>query len=171
VEERQGEGERRGSRGPAHRKLVPKSKGKVRYRCAVDAGPGPVTGKRKQVTRTFGTLREAKAEHASILHRRHEAARAPLGRVTVDERLDQRLSTKAEDLEESTAYSCTMTLAHVRGRLGHVRLQDLTEDHVEAWMRWALQEGRVRGGKTGTAWGRPRSRWRWLGWRRRLTGR
>ncbi|MFF0539816.1 Arm DNA-binding domain-containing protein [Streptomyces coelicoflavus] len=36
----------------------------------VDAGPDPVTGKRKQLTRTFGTLREAKAEYASIVHRR-----------------------------------------------------------------------------------------------------
>ncbi|MDG9717687.1 hypothetical protein [Streptomyces sp. DH24] len=46
-----------------------------------------------------------------------------------------------------------MTLARVRGRLGHIRLQDLTEDHVEAWMRWALQEGRGRGGKPGTGLG------------------
>ncbi|MFI8947334.1 hypothetical protein ACIGO6_12530 [Streptomyces sp. NPDC053750] len=70
---------------------------------------------------------------------------------------------KAEDLEASTAYSYTMTLARVRGRLGHIRLQDLTEDHVEAWMRGALQEGRGRGGKPGPAWGRPRSRCRWPG--------
>ncbi|MYS50661.1 tyrosine-type recombinase/integrase, partial [Streptomyces sp. SID6013] len=119
----------------------------------VDAGPDPVTGKRKQVTRTFGTLREAKAEYANIVHRRYEAARAPLSQITVDEWLDQWLSMKAEDLEESTAYSYTMTLARVRGRLGHIRLPDLTEDHVVAWMRWALQEGRVRGGKTATGLG------------------
>ncbi|MFJ8808184.1 hypothetical protein [Streptomyces sp. NPDC102490] len=60
---------------------------------------------------------------------------------------------KAEDLEESTAYSYTMTLARVRGRLGRIRLQDLTEDHVQAWMRWALQEGRGRGGRPGTGLG------------------
>ncbi|GGQ78263.1 hypothetical protein GCM10010216_45050 [Streptomyces flaveolus] len=67
------------------KKLAPNAKGKVRYRFVVDAGPDPVTGKRKQVTRTFGTLREAKAEYASIVHRRYEAARAPLSQVTVDE--------------------------------------------------------------------------------------
>jgi integrase len=135
------------------KKLAPDAKGKVRYRFVVDAGPDPVTGKRKQVTRTFGTLREAKAEYASIVHRRYEAARAPFSQVTVGEWLEQWLSMKAEDLEESTAYSYTMTLARVRGRLGHIRLQDLTEDHVEAWMRWALQEGRGRGGKPGTGLG------------------
>ncbi|MGW5603850.1 hypothetical protein ACWEWL_32855 [Streptomyces rochei] len=82
----------------------------------VDAGPDPVTGKRKQLTRTFGTLREAKAEYASIVHRRYEAEQAPFSQVTVDEWLDQWLAMKAEDLEESTAYSYTMTLARVRGR-------------------------------------------------------
>uniref|UniRef100_UPI0037DBF90D tyrosine recombinase XerC n=1 Tax=Streptomyces sp. WAC05458 TaxID=2487412 RepID=UPI0037DBF90D len=105
------------------------------------------------MTRTFGTLREAKAEYASIVHRRYEAEQAPFSQVTVDEWLDQWLALKAEDLEESTAYSYTMTLARVRGRLGRIRLQDLTEDHVEAWMRWALQEGRGRGGKPGTGLG------------------
>ncbi|MEE4494965.1 tyrosine-type recombinase/integrase [Streptomyces sp. BE230] len=37
--------------------------------------------------------------------------------------------------------------------LGHIRLQDLAEDDVEAWMKWALREGRVRGGKAGTGLG------------------
>jgi integrase len=46
-----------------------------------------------------------------------------------------------------------VTLDRVRGKLGQVRLQDLTEDHVMAWMRWALQGGRVRGGKAGTGLG------------------
>ncbi|MEU3894841.1 tyrosine-type recombinase/integrase [Streptomyces sp. NPDC045251] len=105
------------------------------------------------MTRTFATLREAKAQYASIVHRRYDAEQAPFSQVTVDEWLDQWLAMKAEDLEESTAYSYTMTLARVRGRLGHIRLQDLTEDHVTAWMRWALQEGRGRGGKPGTGLG------------------
>jgi hypothetical protein len=34
-----------------------------------------------------------------------------------------------------------------------MHLQELTEDHVEAWMRWALGEGRVRGGKAGAGLG------------------
>jgi hypothetical protein len=46
-----------------------------------------------------------------------------------------------------------MTLGRVWGKLGHVRLQELAEGHVEAWMRWALREGRVRGGETGTGLG------------------
>ncbi|MBT2395171.1 tyrosine recombinase XerC [Streptomyces sp. ISL-100] len=119
----------------------------------VDVGADPVTGKRKQVTRTFGTQREAKAEYARITHRRYEGVSVPASGITVDEWLDQWLARKAEDLEETTVYSYTMTLGRLRGSLGRIRLQELTEDHVEAWMRWALQEGRVRGGKAGTGLG------------------
>ncbi|MET7728093.1 site-specific integrase [Streptomyces mirabilis] len=119
----------------------------------VDVGSDPATGKRKQLTRTFGTLREAKVEYARITNRRYEGRFVEPTKITVNEWLDQWLHRKAEDLEESTVYSYTMTLGRVWGKLGHVRLQELTESHVEAWMRWALREGRVRGGETGTGLG------------------
>ncbi|MFD0503924.1 tyrosine recombinase XerC [Streptomyces chiangmaiensis] len=119
----------------------------------VDVGADPVTGKRKQVTRTFGTLREAKAEYARITNRRYDAALVPAHEITVNEWLDQWLAKKSEDLEESTVYSYRMTLDRVRGKLGQIRLQELTEDHVEAWMQWALREGRTRDGKAGTGLG------------------
>ncbi|WP_456340895.1 site-specific integrase [Streptomyces mirabilis] len=112
-----------------------------------------VSGKRKQLTRTYGTLREAKAEYARITNCRYEGTFVAPIKITVNEWLDQWLDRKAEDLEESTIYSYTMTLGRVRGELGHIRLQELTEDHVEAWMRWALREGRVRGGRTGVGLG------------------
>lgn len=115
------------------------------------------------MTRTFGTLREAKAEYARSTHRRYEAAAVPFDVRTLDEWLDEWLARKAEDLEESTVYSYTMTLRRLRGMLGHIRLQDLAEDDVEAWMKWALREGRVRGGKEAPAWGWRRSRCRWRG--------
>jgi hypothetical protein len=100
--------------------------------CVVDAGTDPATGKRKQLTCTFGTLREAKAEHARITNRRYEGTFIEPNKITVSEWLDQWLAGKAEDLEESTVYSYTMTLGRLRGKLGHIRLQELTEDHVEA---------------------------------------
>lgn len=39
------------------KKLPPNAKGQIRYRFVVDVGTHPATGKRKQLTRTFGTLR------------------------------------------------------------------------------------------------------------------
>lgn len=67
----------------------------------------------------------------------------------MNEWLDQYLAKKAEDLEVTTVYNYSVTLDRVRGKLGHIRLQELTEDDVEAW-KWVLQEGRVRGSKAGT---------------------
>ncbi|MFD8220252.1 hypothetical protein ACFV2U_42920 [Streptomyces sp. NPDC059697] len=119
----------------------------------VDVGTDPATAKRKQLTRTFGTLREAKAEYARITNRRYEGTFVDANKITVKEWLDQWLAKKAEDLEESALCSYTMTLGRVRGKLAHIRLLELTEDHVEAWMRWALREGRARGGKTGAPGG------------------
>ncbi|MEV5958504.1 Arm DNA-binding domain-containing protein [Streptomyces sp. NPDC051987] len=47
------------------KKLPPNLKGKVRYRFVVDAGIDPETGKRKQLRRTFDSLKEARAEYAN----------------------------------------------------------------------------------------------------------
>lgn len=132
------------------KKLSPNAKGQVRYCSVVDVGRDPETGRRKQLTRTFATLREAKVAYASITHRRYEGTLVAPNRITVDEWLDQWIAEKAEDLEETTINSYTATLDRVRSKLGHIRLQDLTEDDVTAWMAWALREGRVRSGRSGT---------------------
>ncbi|MFI7101447.1 tyrosine-type recombinase/integrase [Streptomyces sp. NPDC050161] len=119
----------------------------------VDVGIDPVTKKRKQLTRTFDTLKEAKAEYARITNRRHEGTFIPPNKITVNEWLDRWLAMKAEDLEETTIYNYRITLDRVRGKLGHIRLQELTEEDVEAWMHWSLQYGRVRGRRAGTPLG------------------
>ncbi|MET7512212.1 tyrosine-type recombinase/integrase [Streptomyces sp. NPDC005480] len=134
----------------AIKKLAPNAKGQVRYRFVVDAGRDPETGKRKQLTRTFATLREAKIAYASITHRRYEGTLVTPNSITVDEWLDQWIAKKAEDLEETTISSYVATLERVRSKLGRIRLQSLAEDDVTAWMVWALREGRVRGGTVGT---------------------
>ncbi|MCX5203199.1 site-specific integrase [Streptomyces sp. NBC_00237] len=135
------------------KKLPPNAKGQVRYRFVVDVGTDPATGKRKQLTRTFGTLKEAKAEYARITVRRYEGALVLRSKMTVGEWLDEWLAMKAEDLEETTISTYRVTLDRVRGRLGYIRLQKLTEDDVEAWMLWALREGRVRATKAGPGLG------------------
>ncbi|WP_245237010.1 tyrosine-type recombinase/integrase [Streptomyces iakyrus] len=133
--------------------MPPNTKGQIRYRFVVDIGIDPTTGKRKQLTRTFGTLKEAKAEYARITNRHQEGTLAPPNKLTVNEWLDQWLAMKADDLEETTIYNYRITLDRVRGKLGNIRLQELTEEDVEGWMHWALKHGRVRGGKAGTPLG------------------
>lgn len=133
--------------------MPPNTKGQIRYRFVVDIGIDPATGKRKQLTRTFGTLKEAKAEYARITNRHQEGTLAPPNKLTVNEWLDQWLAMKADDLEETTIYNYRITLDRVRGKLGNIRLQELTEEDVEGWMHWALKHGRVRGEKAGTPLG------------------
>ncbi|MFJ4806042.1 tyrosine-type recombinase/integrase [Streptomyces murinus] len=132
------------------KKPPPNSKGKVRYRFVVDAGIDPETRKRKQLRRTFDSLKEARAEYANITHRRHDDSLVPPNKITLNEWLDRWLAMKAENLEETTIYNYRITLDRVRGRLGRIRLQDLTEEHVEEWRDWALAHGRVRGQRAGT---------------------
>lgn len=133
------------------RKLAPNSKGRVRYRFVVDVGFDPTTGKRKQLMRTFSTLKEARAEYVRLTSQRTEGTLVPPNKLTVNEWLDQWLEMKAGDLEETTIYNYRTTLDRVRGALGRIPLQDLKEEDVERWMHWALRHGRVRGGKAGTA--------------------
>jgi integrase len=125
----------------------------VRYRFVVDVGVDPAAGKRKQLTRTFATLKEAKVEYARITNRRQEGTLVPPKSISVNEWLDQWLAMKADDLEETTIYNYRITLDRVRGKLGQIRLQELTEEDVEEWMHWALQYGRAHGGKAGTPLG------------------
>ncbi|MGW1227831.1 tyrosine-type recombinase/integrase [Streptomyces sp. NPDC002530] len=135
------------------KKLPPDSKGRIRYRFVVDVGIDPETGKRKQLRRTFDTLKEARAEYANVTNRRHEGSLVPPNKITVNEWLDRWLVMKAQDLEETTIYSYEITLNRVRGRLGNIRLQELTEEDVEGWRDWALAHGRMRGKKAGTPLG------------------
>ncbi|WP_229887254.1 tyrosine-type recombinase/integrase [Streptomyces olivaceoviridis] len=125
----------------------------MRYRFVVDVGIDPATGRRKQLTRTFATLKEEKAEYARITNRREEGTFVPPNQINVNEWLDQWLAMKAADLEETTIYNYRITLDRVRGRPGRIRLQELTEEDVEGWMHWALKHGRVRGGAAGTPLG------------------
>ncbi|MEU3504582.1 hypothetical protein ABZ726_28920 [Streptomyces hundungensis] len=67
---------------PPIKKLPPNAKGQVRYRFVVDVGTDPATGKRKQLTRTLGRLKEAQAEYARIAVRRHNGAFVSRNKMT-----------------------------------------------------------------------------------------
>ncbi|MFE6459471.1 tyrosine-type recombinase/integrase [Streptomyces cinereoruber] len=132
------------------KKLPPNSRGKIRYRFVIDAGVNPETGGRKQISRTFDTLKEAKQEYSKITTQRSDGTFVVPSKITVNEWLDKWLELKSRDLEETTMYNYRVTLDRVRGRLGKIPLQGLTEEAVEEWRDWALTSGRVRGGKAGT---------------------
>lgn len=124
--------------------------GTVRYRFVIDVGRDPDTGKRKQVTHTFDTKREAKAEYARIKHESDRGTYVRPSRLTVDEFLDQWLASATRDVEKATASNYREALRPVRDRLGKRPLQGMAEADVEDMVDWMLREGRRRGGRPGT---------------------
>lgn len=127
--------------------------GTVRYRFVIDIGRDPKTGKRRQITKTFDTKREAKSEYARIKHQTGEGSYVAPARVTVSDWLDTWLKSATVDVEEATRRNYADALRPVRVCLGDRRLQHLTEEDVDELVAWMLTSGRVRGGKVGTGLG------------------
>ncbi|MEV6833572.1 tyrosine-type recombinase/integrase [Streptomyces sp. NPDC051133] len=123
--------------------------GKVRYRTVIDAGRDE-TGKRKQITITKDTKKEVQNELARIVNQRAHGTFVLPNKMTLTELLDKWIEKKARDLEESTIQGYRNALCHVHEYLGHLRLQELTEDEVESMVAWLLVAARRRGGKVGT---------------------
>lgn len=130
--------------------------GRVRYRFVVDAGRDPTTGRRVQLTRTFDTLREARAERGRIVSEHAKGTFVRPRKVTVAEYVPEYLEGATRNLRPATVRSYRDAMAPVVARLGAVRLQDLTKADVERLVGWMSTEGRKRGGEAGTGLG-PRS--------------
>jgi integrase len=108
------------------------------------------TGKRVQVYKSFGTKREAKAEHARIVRELHEGKFVHRSDGTVNAFLDRWEPAHGRDLEEGSRAVIRHDLRPVRERLGERKLQSVTRADVDALVEWMLTAGRRRGGKPGT---------------------
>ncbi|MEV3988260.1 site-specific integrase [Streptomyces sp. NPDC049837] len=133
----------------AEPKRVVLQSGKVRYRTVVDAGTDE-NGKRIQLTITRDTKTEAKAERDRILHQRSAGTFIAPSKITLGEWLDKWLEYKRRDVEETTIRTYRLALVHVIDRLGHVRLQELTEEQLQDFVDEVVATGRRRGGEPGT---------------------
>jgi integrase len=130
-------------------KKVTLQNGTVRYRTVVDAGRDE-NGKRIQLTITKDTKKEVLAERARIVAERSAGTFIVPSKITLGEWLDQWLEYKRRDVEETTIRSYRLALVHVYDRLGHIRLQELTEDHVREFVDELVANGRRTGGEPGT---------------------
>ena len=126
--------------------------GSVRYRLVVDIGHGP-DGKRKQITRTFDRLKEARAELSKIRHQTADGTYVRPSKVTVGEYLDEYLVGATRGRRESTKVSYRNALQPVRDRLGDRPLQSITKADIEELVDWMLTSGRRRGGTPGSGLG------------------
>ncbi|MFH9038960.1 tyrosine recombinase XerC [Streptomyces sp. NPDC017966] len=123
--------------------------GKTRYRAVVDAGRDE-NGKRVQITITKDTKTEVKNERSRIEHQRAAGTLVLPSKVTVAEWIDDWLALKARDIEETTLSTYRYALAPARKQLGHIRVQALTEDEVQAFIDQQVTSGRKRGGEPGS---------------------
>lgn len=132
------------------KKLPPNAKGQVRYRFVVDAGTDPTTGKRRQLTVTRDTLKEAKAEYARIVAERNAGTLVTPSTLTVTALVDMWLTEATEDVEAATARSYQDAMRYVKTHLGAQPVQQLTEADVRSLVAWMLTSARRIGGKPGT---------------------
>jgi len=130
-------------------KKVTLQSGKVRYRTVVDAGRDE-NGKRIQLTITKDTKKEVVAERSRVQHQRSAGTLILPSSITLGEWLDQWLEYKRRDVEETTIRTYRLALVHVYDRIGHVRLQELTEDQVRDCIDDIVSKGRRKGGQAGT---------------------
>ncbi|MBT2450940.1 site-specific integrase [Streptomyces sp. ISL-43] len=130
-------------------KKVVLQSGKTRYRTVVDAGHDE-TGKRIQLTITRDTITEVKNERARVQAERASGTFIAPNKITLTEWLDQWLEYKRRDVEETTIRTYRLALIHVYDRLGGIRLQELTEDHVRDFVDEVIATGRRKGGQPGT---------------------
>ncbi|GHE05962.1 tyrosine-type recombinase/integrase [Streptomyces alanosinicus] len=129
-------------------KLTLKS-GSIRYRFVVD-GPRKPDGSRFQIRRTFRTKKEALDELARIRHQTATGSYVLPSKLTVDELLDIWLKSANRGVEQATASNYDSVIRPVRLFLGDKRLQQLTEEDIEAFVDWMLTRGRQREGNPGT---------------------
>lgn len=123
---------------------------RTRYRFVVDIGTDPVTGKRKQLTRTFDRRRDAQTELAKVLHKVNQRTFAAPTRMTLNDYLNEWLRSATRGKEALTKRNYEDALKPVRARLGAKTLQKLTTSDIEDLVDWMLTSGRRRGGKVGT---------------------
>lgn len=123
---------------------------KTRYRFVVDIGADPVTGKRRQLTRTFDRRKDAQRELAKILHEVDKRTYAVPAKTTVMEYLKEWLRSATRGKEAATVRNYEDALRPAMERFGGKPLQKLTTSDVEDLVDWMLTSGRKRGGKVGT---------------------
>lgn len=133
----------------AEPKRVVLQDGSVRYRTVVDAGRDE-NGKRIQLTITKDTKKEVLAERSRVIAERAGGTFITPSKITLGEWLDQWLEFKRRDVEVTTIRTYRLALVHVYEQLGHVRLQELTEDQVRDFIDGLVTSGRRKGGEPGT---------------------
>lgn len=111
-----------------------------RYRVRIYAGRDPVTGKARQLTRTFRAKNQRTADKQSSLHeaelrRKLEAKQAQQGTVAELVESWQSIRTPATH-SPTTLYREAPIVRRIVERLGAIPLDDLNGRHIDEWHAW-----------------------------------
>jgi len=118
-----------------------------RYRVVVDTAPKG--SPRKQVTRTFDSLREARAFVVATRDQINKGTYIAPNTVTVNEMCDRWLRAKESDVLTGDLRRVTLDgyrtwLGPVRRYLGARKVADLRHSDIEDFKAWALREGNAK---------------------------
>ena len=121
-----------------------RKRGKGSWEVRVDMGRDPLTGKRRQVSRTIkGTKRDAQALAASLISQQGAGIDAPPGKLKVGDYLRQWLSAYAQPNTAPNTYKRYEELVrlHLASVLGGVPLTKLRPQHIQEAYRRMLAKG------------------------------
>lgn len=114
------------------------------YLVRVEYPPNPVTGKRRQRSKSFTTKKEAEKELAKWLHEIDTGMAVDTSKATITEHTEAWLSTVAQHNVRPTTiahYRATVK-NHIIPRLGTVAVQKLTPARIQAMYSEMLAEGK-----------------------------
>src|SRR5216683_7795668 len=143
----------RAARGTRRRDGIRKvvlADGNVRYRFTVDESRDPVTGRRRQVTRTYRRESDAVAERDRIRTAVRDGTYVRRWDGTVSDLCDDYLRSVLFEKPATTAVSYRTALLPVRARLGTRLARSVERSDIEKLRDWMMTSGRKRGGKAGT---------------------
>ncbi|MGV9714465.1 tyrosine-type recombinase/integrase [Rhodococcus pyridinivorans] len=136
---------------PGMRKVTLAS-GEVRYEVTLDAGPDPVTGKRRQTRKRYKTLDEATAAHAKISSEVDAGTYVARSAITVEQLCSDYIAGR-HNLRATSLSKLEYDLAPLRERHGGKAVQSLTKRHIDDLVKDLLAGGTL------TAKGRKRKPW------------
>lgn len=125
-----------------------RQRAKGSWTVVINLGPDPVTGKRRQLTRTVrGSRREAEAHCVQLLHERDTGLHQSPNRITVAEYLRHWLAAYAEPNTAPRTYARYEEIirVHLIPALGRYVLSRLHPTRIQTYYAAALKSGRADG--------------------------
>jgi len=121
------------------------------YEVFMDMGKDPASGKRKQITKTFNTKRDAKDWVAKKRQEKTMGIGTSLTKISVEDYFERWLEDYALPKLSPTTYSGyeMIVTKHIIPALGALRLDEVKPLHIQSYQNKKMREGRLDGKEGG----------------------